>query len=119
MKLSKTIQLMSLASIFFIAGCKKDAKNDPGPTPTVSTTTPADNAKAVPRNNSITISFSAAMDPATINSSTVIIKNGSTVIPGTVTYSGTTATFTPTDPFLALTEYTVTVTTGAKTLSGT
>ncbi|HMI65830.1 MAG TPA: ice-binding family protein [Cyclobacteriaceae bacterium] len=118
MKLSKTIQLLSLASILFIAGCKKDAKNDPGPTPTVSTTTPGNNATAVPRNNSITISFSAAMDPATINSSTVIVKKGSTVIPGVVTYAGTTATFTPTDPLLALTEYTVTITTGAKTLAG-
>ena len=119
MKLSKTIQLFSLVSILFVAGCKKDAKNDPGPTPTVSTTTPANNATAVARNNSITIAFSAAMDPATINSSTVIVKKGDTVIPGTVTYTGTTATFTPTDPFLALTEYTVTVTTGAKTLAGT
>ena len=118
MKLSKTIQLVSLASILFIAGCKKDAK-DPGPTPTVSTTTPANNATAVARNNSITIAFSAAMDPATINSSTVIVKKGDNVIPGTVTYAGTTATFTPTDPFLALTEYTVTITTGAKTLAGT
>lgn len=118
MKLSKTIQLVALGSILFIASCKKDAKNDPGPTPTVSTTTPADQATAVARNNSITIAFSAAMDPATINSSTVIVKQGATVVPGTVTYAGTTATFTPTDPFLALTQYTVTVTTGAKTLAG-
>jgi hypothetical protein len=58
------------------------------------------------------------MNPATINSSTVIVKQGSTVVPGTVTYTGTTATFTPTDTFLALTEYTVTVTTAAETLAG-
>ena len=228
MKLPKSIQLVSLLSILFIAGCKKDTKNDPGPAPTVSTTTPADNATGVavnsnlvmtfsesvqkgtgnilikeggvttqtievtnasvtvsgttvtinptdfssaavvniemaagvfkdlsnnnyagitnattwnftvaditvptvstlspannatgvPRNNAITISFNVAMDPATINSSTVIVKQGGTVIPGTVTYSGTTATFTPTDALLALTEYTVTITTGAKTLAG-
>jgi hypothetical protein len=117
-RFSKTIQFVCLLSVLFIAGCKKDAKNDPGPTPTVSTTTPANNATAVGRNNAITISFSAAMDPATINSSTVIVKKAGTVVPGTVTYAGTTATFTPTDAFLALTEYTVTITTGAKTLAG-
>jgi hypothetical protein len=117
-KFSKTILLAAMLSTLFLAGCKKDAKNDPGPAPTVSTTTPGNNATAVPRNNSITISFSAAMDPATINSSTVIVTKGSTVIPGTVTYDGTTATFTPTDALLALTQYTVTVTTGAKTLAG-
>jgi hypothetical protein len=48
----------------------------------------------------------------------VIIKQGTAVVPGVVTYAGTTATFTPTDPFLALTAYSVTVTTGAKTLAG-
>jgi hypothetical protein len=117
MKISKSIQLVALLSIFFVAGCKKDSK-DPSPTPQVSTTTPANNATGVARNNSIEISFSSAMDPATINSSTVIVTQGTTAIPGTVTYSGTTATFTPTNSLLALTQYTVTITTGAKTLAG-
>jgi len=72
----------------------------------------------VPRNNSIAISFSEEMDPATINSTTVIVKQGTTVVPGMVTYAAKTATFTPDDDLLALTAYTVTVTTGAKTLAG-
>lgn len=98
-------------------GCSNDS-NGPAKAPAVSTTSPADNATNVARNNSIEISFNTAMDPATINSSTIIVKQGNTVIPGDVTYAGTTATFTPADNFLALTEYTVTVTTGAKTLAG-
>jgi len=120
MKNSKGIQLVSLFVLLcflFMAGCSKDDSNDPT-TPTVKTTSPANNATSVARNNAITISFSTAMDPATINSSTVIVKQGSTVVPGAVVYSGTTATFTPTDSFLALTKYTVTVTAGAKTLAG-
>ncbi len=123
MKNSKLIQLLSLFSlvfILFISGCSKDDDNDPiaAPTPTVSETSPLNNATSVARNNAITISFSTEMDPATINSSTILVKQGTTDIPGTVTYNGTTATFTPTNSLLALTTYTVTVTTGAKTKLG-
>jgi len=121
MKYPKAIQLLSLFSIvclLSIASCSKD--DNPAPAaPSVSNTSPTNNATDVPRNNSITIAFSEAMDPATINSSTVIVKQGTTVVPGTVTYAGTTATFTPTNSLLALSNYTVTVTTGAKTLAGT
>ena len=118
MKNLKTIQLVWLLSILFAAGCSKDSSNVPAGNAIVHATTPANNATGVARNNSVSISFSSAMDPATINSSTIIVKQGSTVVPGTVTYAGTTATFTPTDSFLALTNYTITVTTGAKTLAG-
>ncbi len=117
MKFSKSIQLLSLLSIFLVAGCKKD-HNDPAPSPKVASTSPANNTLGVARNNAITISFSTAMDPLTINSSTVIVTQGGVVVPGTLTYSGTTATFTPTNNLLALTMYTVTVTTGAKTAAG-
>jgi hypothetical protein len=120
MKNSKTNQLLSVFSIMlflFITACAKD-DNNIDPKPAVSSTSPDNNTVGIARNNSITISFSTAMDPATINSSTIIVRQGSTVIPGDITYSGTTATFKPTDSFLALTKYTITVTTGAKTLAG-
>lgn len=120
MKFSSSIKLLSLVFLFVAAGCKKD---DPTPltetnTTVKATTSPSNNATGVARNNSITIEFSEAMDPATINSTTVIVKQGANVVPGTITYSGTTATFTPTDNLLALTQYTVTVTTGAMTMAG-
>lgn len=121
MKYPKLIQLLSVFSIvifLFIAGCSKDDDVNAGPIPVVTSTTPANNSVAIARNNSIAISFNEEMDPATINSSTVIIRQGTTVIPGDVTYSGTTATFTPTNNLLALTKYTITVTTGAKTKAG-
>jgi hypothetical protein len=121
MKFPKAFQLLSLFSIVFIllfTSCSKDDNPSPATPPTVNATSPLNNATDVPRNNSITIEFSEAMDPATINSSTVIVKQGANVVSGTVTYSGTTATFTPTNSLLALSNYTVTVTTGAKTLAG-
>lgn len=121
MKYSKANQLLSVFSIvliLLISGCSKDEDSSPSPTPTISDTSPLNNATNVARNNAITISFSTEMDPATINSSTILVQQGTTNIPGTVTYSGTTATFTPTNSLLALTTYTVTVTTGAKTLAG-
>jgi hypothetical protein len=120
MKFQKSIQFLSLLSIlsfFFIVGCSDDDK-DPVITPNVASISPANNATNVPRNNSIDIVFAEAMDPATINSSTILVKQGTIAVPGMVTYSGTTATFTPNDNLLALTAYTVTVTTGAKTLAG-
>jgi len=120
MKYQKVIQLLSLFSIvflLFVSACTDD-DNEPLTGPTVTATSPANNATNVSRNNVIEISFSTAMDPATINSSTIIVKRGTTVVPGTVTYDGITATFTPTDTFLALKEYTVTITTGAKSMTG-
>lgn len=128
MKPFTKFSLMALLFMFLVAACKND---EPSPTvpvvpggpaapgvPVVTTTSPSSNATGIPRNNAITIAFSADMDPTTINSSTVIVTQGGVVIPGTVTYVNRVATFTPTDPFLPLTQYTVTITTGAKTLAG-
>jgi hypothetical protein len=59
-----------------------------------------------------------AMDPLTINATTFTVKQGSTAVAGVVTYSGTTAYFTPTLPLTANTIYTATVTNGAKNTVG-
>ena len=122
MKYQKVIQLLSVFSIvliLFISSCSKDDSNDVvRAAPTITATSPSNNSTNVARNNLVEITFSEAMDPATINSSTVIVKQGTIVVPGTVTYTGMIATFTPTASFLALTAYNVTVTTGAKTLKG-
>ncbi|MBI5206224.1 MAG: Ig-like domain-containing protein, partial [Candidatus Firestonebacteria bacterium] len=87
--------------------------NDTTP-PQVSSTNPLTNATGVLINAAVTATFSEAMNTLTINSSTFLI-NGKT---GTVTYSGTTATFIPTTPFAYNTQYTATITTGAKDAAG-
>jgi hypothetical protein len=58
------------------------------------------------------------MDLSTINTSTFTLKQGTTLIPGTVAYSGTTATFTPASILTAGTVYSATITNGAKDLAG-
>ncbi|MET0394621.1 MAG: Ig-like domain-containing protein [Chitinophagaceae bacterium] len=89
-----------------------------GAIPTVTSTDPANGAVNVPLNKIITATFSMAMDPATINATTFSLRQGATVIAGVVTYSGTTATFTPGAPLASNTIYTATITTGAKNVAG-
>ncbi len=87
--------------------------------PTVISTDPANNATGVVLNKTITATFSEAMDPLTINATSFTLMQGTTVVPGTVTYTGTTASFKPTINLLPNTVYTAMITTGAKNIAGT
>lgn len=86
--------------------------------PRVIFTDPANGATAVMLNKKITATFNKAMDPLTITASTFTIKNGTTAVLGTVGYSGTTATFSPSVNLAPKTLYTGTITTGAKDMAG-
>lgn len=83
--------------------------------PTVVTITPANGACP---NTLVTGTFSEAMNPATINSSTFTLAGAGAA--GTVSYDlpSLTATYTPSAPLSLNTLYTATITTGAKDLSG-
>ncbi len=87
--------------------------------PVVIATDPANNATGVPLNKTITATFNMPMDPLTINATTFTLKQGATTIAGVITYSGTTASFTPVTPLTLNTVYTATITTGAKNTVGT
>jgi hypothetical protein len=118
MKLIKAAQAIAASALLIMSlqSCKKDS-NGTG-NPTVVSTNPSSNLTGVPRNQAIAFTFSEAMDSSTINDSTFILMQGSTVIPGEVTYSGMTATFTPTSILASGTSYNATVTTGAKNKAG-
>src|SRR2546425_1038839 len=58
------------------------------------------------------------MDASTINTSTFTLKQGTTPVAGTVSYSGVTATFTPAANLAPLPTYTATISTGTKDLAG-
>ncbi len=58
------------------------------------------------------------MDPLAINTSTFTLKQGTNSFPGSVTYSGKTGTFTPSESLAAVTKYTATVNAGAKNYRG-
>ena len=86
--------------------------------PTVTATSPDNNATGVTVNASISVTFSEPMNAETITGATFTVRSGSTDVPGTVSYSGTTATFTPSHNLALSTSYTATVTTGARDLAG-
>lgn len=88
-------------------------------TPTVTATDPMNNAVNVALNQTVTANFNTIMDAATINTATFTLMQGATTIPGTVTYSGTTASFKPTNLLVLGKIYTATITTGAKSTAGT
>jgi hypothetical protein len=86
--------------------------------PTVLSTDPLNNATDVAINKVVALTFSEAIDPLTITSSTFVLKQGTTAVTGTVVYSAKTATFTPSVILLSGTVYTATVSTGVKDLAG-
>ena len=86
--------------------------------PIVTSTDPFNTESGVALNKIITATFNMPMDPLTINGTTFTVKIGTTTVLGTVSYSGTTATFTPSSNLNNNTTYTATITTGAKNLAG-
>ncbi|MBF0408091.1 MAG: Ig-like domain-containing protein [Candidatus Riflebacteria bacterium] len=87
--------------------------------PTVVYVAPASGAIEVAVNRKPVASFSEDMDPATINQTTfkMIASDGTNVI-GSVTYSASVATFTPTNNLAFNSSYTVIISSGAKDLAG-
>lgn len=89
-------------------------------TPTVTDYTPSSGATDVSRNSSITVTFSEPMNPATVGATTFTVSSGtpSVLVAGTILYSGTTATFWPSEFLEVDTTYTVLVTTAATSAAG-
>lgn len=83
--------------------------------PLVVSTDPMDKAVDVALNKVIAVTFNTSMSAATINKTTFSIKQGTTVISGTIapTTNGANFTFTPDVPLLPFTVYTGTITTAA------
>jgi hypothetical protein len=112
-----------------VAGCSDPDKNAnagasaPTTPPTVTSVTPLDAATGVCPNNGlvITATFSKAMNPATLNTSTFTLAgSGGASVSGAVSYVAATniATFTPSGALAASTAYTATITTGAQDTFG-
>lgn len=123
------LSLILTLCILFIAGCGSGGETGhwlPGDTtaPTVTAVVPLNGAVNVAIGTRITATFSEDMDPATINGTTFRVVNttlGGTAVAGNVTYDAAsrTATFTPTVPatLAVSTNFTATITTGAKDLA--
>src|SRR5665647_3039431 len=103
---------MLLLLVVFAAGCKKVTEQPGliGVCPKVISTNPVDKAVGIMINAKIGATFNETMTPSSINTTTFTIQQGSTSIPGVVTYSGTTATFSPSNNLALNTTYTGTIT---------
>ena len=86
--------------------------------PVVSSSDPANSSTAVALSKIVSVTFNEAMDPLTITGSTFTLKQGSTAVTGTVSYSGTQATFVSSGNLTPNAVYTGTITTGAKDVAG-
>lgn len=123
MKANNFLNAIIIASLFmatFLIGCDNKSTNaeiDPD-APVIFSTSPMDNDNKIERNKVVEIIFDQAMDPSTINSTTITLQHGSTTVNGSVDYSGTTARFTTQNVLIAQTDYTAKVSTGAKSSSG-
>ena len=88
--------------------------------PTIIAMRPLDQATGVELNTTVTATFSQAMDAASIDTTTFVLKQGSTNIPGSVTLDAAAniASFAPDAALMPGLVYTATVTAGAKGSSG-
>lgn len=125
------------ANTLFTATISKDAKNASGNPlskdyiwtfttgaapdillPVINAIDPQNLATGIARNKVITFTFSEAMDASTVNNTNIILEEGANTVSGTVSYSGTMATFTPASILAATTTYRATVKTGVKDIAG-
>jgi hypothetical protein len=88
--------------------------------PSVLGTIPADHATPFPPNSSLAVTFSEAMDGATIDGTTFTVADVSGPVSGTVTYdeASRSAIFTPAAPLAGNAAYTATVAAGVQDLAG-
>jgi hypothetical protein len=86
--------------------------------PTVTFTDPADQATGVAVGTKVQAAFNETMDCATLTAATFTLAQGAVPVPGVVTCTGPTATFTPAAPLTGSPTFTATITTGARDLSG-
>ena len=120
---SNKILFPAFLVVVLVAGCGDPDKNagvgnpgSPFAAPTVTSVTPPDGSTLVcPNAAVITATFSKAMNPATINTTTFTLSASGTNVSGQVTYIAATnvATFTPSASLAASTTLTATITTGA------
>ena len=84
--------------------------------PTVISTLPAAAAVDVPRDTTVSATFSEAMDRATLTAATftLVSEPGAVAVPGAIVSTSTTVAFLPTAPLAASTKFTATIAVGAQ-----
>ena len=90
-----------------------------GSAPTVVFTSPADGDVAVSSSANISIAFSEVMDPSSLSAANVTVTDAQgNPVAGNLSYLGNVATFAPSAPLGSGMTYTVTLSSGVKSLGG-
>ena len=98
----------------FINGCtnevlKDETVADPNLNASIAETFPANQADTVVINPVIAVTFKSAASTSDVSASTLILKEGTIPVTGTVTTSGKTINFTPSTDLKPETDYTATI----------
>jgi Ice-binding-like/Bacterial Ig-like domain len=117
-KLLIILVVFCITAVTTIVGCKKDNSDTSKVLPTVISTDASNNATEVVLNKVVSATFSVPMDQATMTATTFTIMMDTDPVDGIVTYTGSTASFTPSVDLLSGITYTATITTGAKDVAG-
>ncbi|MEO5602199.1 MAG: ice-binding family protein [Cyclobacteriaceae bacterium] len=117
MKQQTRYLMITMFMLVLMGGCKKD--EDPAVRPLVSSTNPVNKATNIAINTTLSSTFNVAMEASTITSASFTVKQGTTNVAGSATYTGMIASFDPAENLLPNTLYTATISTAAKNTSGT
>ncbi|WP_293872485.1 Ig-like domain-containing protein [Flavobacterium sp.] len=118
MRQKNLLVTIAIVVVTLISSCAKDDFQETvGLCPVVTATNPLDNTTNVPLNQIITVTFNEEINPATINQTSFTIV-GTSAITGNISYSGTSATFTPNVNLAPNMTYVGTLTTAVKDLNG-
>ncbi len=108
---------------FFTGGLGLAGVLTPGPArdttaPAISAVNPANGTVGVNLNTSVSATFSEAMNSVTLTSATFELTTGGSPVLGSISYAGTTATFTPSANLAATTIYTAVIRSVAADVAG-
>src|SRR4051812_7197305 len=119
-KISNNKWYLLLLLVLIGVGCKKvmEEAGLQGVCPVVISASPKDTSESVSLNSKVSATFNEGMNPSTINAKSFTLTQGTTPIAGVVSYTGTTATFSPTNNLTPSTTYTGTITAGVEDVAG-
>lgn len=106
------------ALLLFLTGCGSGGGGDDLGAPTVSETSPLNQATNVPVSADVRAKFSAKIDPVTVNEKNFFILDAAGQMAGEVSYQDKTAIFKPSQPLERGRQYNAVLTTGIKDLDG-
>lgn len=113
------VSRVSLAVLTLAAAACSKSSSSSAPIPAlVAVVTPAPGLAGVSAGAPVTVTFTAPLDCATVSTSSFLLASGTGPVPGAVTCSGATATFTPSAGLAAETSYAATLTPAIRTADG-